>query len=137
MNSSNPISSNPIYAIPKYRPPQLRDTNPPSRPTPRSFTYREQPFLTYEDLHLRYSPHSPPRMPRVYRSLSINNLYQRFHRNPPTIPRPPSTPSSQPHSPRPPSSLNQHARLSTRLPDPPIFTATNANVPFNDWKLRI
>ena len=86
---------------------------------------------------MRYSPFSPLRIPRVHRSLSVDDLYQRFHRNPPTISRPPSTPSPQPHSPRPPSSLNQHARLSTRLPDPPVFTATNANVPFDDWKIRI
>ncbi|CAD6582495.1 MAG: hypothetical protein ASARMPREDX12_000958 [Alectoria sarmentosa] len=62
---SNPTST------PRYVPPQRRPT------------YNDQPYLTYEDLHTRYSPPNSPRlrMPQIQRSLSAEDLYQRFQEN--------------------------------------------------------
>ncbi|KAF6231639.1 hypothetical protein HO173_010171 [Letharia columbiana] len=74
MNSN----SNPPTSTPRYRPPHRRHENTSSRP--RSPTYRGHPYLTYDDLHRRYSPPNSPslRMPRVQRSLSAEDLYQRY-----------------------------------------------------------
>ena len=79
----------------RYRPPQLRDN------TPSSF----RSYLTYEDLHARFSPPYSPslRMPRVQRSLSADDLLQRYRgqqqsvsgQSPPVIPVP-SPPSAVP-----------------------------------------
>ena len=127
----------------------------------RSPTHYGQPYLTYEDLHARFSPlYSPPlRMPRVQRSLSANDLLQRYRgrqqgiqgQNPPATPVP-SPPSAVPsdlealrpnrsHRPLSPCSvdrlINQAARLSTKLLDPPVFSGTNSHISFDDWKLRI
>ena len=83
-NSSHPTPNTQPHlnpSAPIYVPPQRRG-NPSlsSRLIPRSPSHRGQPFLTLEDLHIRYSPPgSPPlRMPRVQRSLSAEDLYQRF-----------------------------------------------------------
>ncbi|CAD6594599.1 MAG: hypothetical protein ASARMPREDX12_000483 [Alectoria sarmentosa] len=55
-------------STPRYVPPQRRPT------------YHGQPYLTYEDLHTRYSPpnSSRLRMPHVQRSLSAEDLYRQF-----------------------------------------------------------
>ncbi|KAF6232250.1 hypothetical protein HO173_009633 [Letharia columbiana] len=150
MSSSN-SHSNPPTSTPKYVPPHRR-----------SPTYRGHPYLTYDDLHARYSPPNSPRlhMPRVQRSLSAEDLYQRFHtkqeeipgqqqetqgQNSPGISVPP--PSPPPPTPRDFEALRTHRHrpispqpvrqpLSPRLPDPPVFTGTNS-IPFDDWKMRI
>ena len=98
-------------------------------------------------------------MPRMQRSLSAEDLYQRFHTNQEEISRqqgetqgqsspaisvpPPSPPPPIPrdfealrHRYRPISPQPVRQPLSPRLPDPPVFTDTNS-VPFNDWKMRI
>ena len=107
-------------------------------------------------------------MPRVQRSLSTEDLYQRYHKTPPSISAPPPSPfhtnqeetqsqnspgiSAPPPSPPPPTpqdfkALRAHRHrpispqpirqpLSSRLPDPPIFTGTNS-IPFDNWKMRI
>ena len=56
--------------IPKYVPPQRRHNATPS----------SQQYLNYEDLHTRYSPpHLPPlRIPRIQRSLLVEDLRQQF-----------------------------------------------------------
>ncbi|KAF6236113.1 hypothetical protein HO173_005741 [Letharia columbiana] len=154
MSSSN-SHSNPPTSTPKYVPPHRR-----------SPTYHGQPYLTYDDLHRRYSPPNSPRlhMPRVQRSLSAEDLYQRFHTNQEEIPGqqqetqgqnspgisvpPPSPPPPTPrdfealranrHRPISPQPVRQPLRqpLSPRLPDPPVFTGTNS-ITFDDWKMRI
>ena len=83
-------------------------------------------------------------MPRVERSLSAEDLYQRFHnqqqnQSPQTqmpghdSPAPGPPPQSRDFEP-----LRQPPRpiLSTKLPDPPVFTG-NGHVLFDDWKMRI
>ena len=146
-NLLQPIS-NPPTSTPRYRPPHRRHENTPSRP--RSPTRRSQPYLTYEDLHTRYSPPNSPRLhiPRMQRSLSAKDLYQRYHGAPETqgqnspgisaLP-PPSPPPPIPrdfealranrHRPISPQLVRQP--LSPRLPDPPIFTGTNS-IPFDN-----
>ncbi|KAF6240666.1 hypothetical protein HO173_001338 [Letharia columbiana] len=81
-NLLQPIS-NPPTSTPKYVPPHRR-----------SPTYRGEPYLTYDDLHRRYSPPNSPslHMPRVQRSLSAEDLYQRYHRTPTGISAPPPSP---------------------------------------------
>ena len=59
--------------------------------------------------------------------------------NPPAIPahsRPPAAPPN-PLSYSADRSSQQAIRLSTKLPDPPVFSGTNSHVPFDDWKIRI
>ena len=164
MNSFQP-QSDPPTSTPKYVPPHLRhnssSSSSSSRPRARSPTYRDQPYLTLEDLHARYSANSPPlRMPRVQRSLSAEDLYQRYRhtkqenqlenkspnsqaqgQDPPDIPAPPrdfrafrAYRSASPFR----QSNNSPSRpiLSPRLPDPPIFNGTDRSK-FEDWKLRI
>ena len=95
-------------------------------------------------------------MPRVQRSLSAKDLYQRYREAPSqqeeiqaqnaagiSAPPPPSPPPPIPrdfetlrHRYRPISPQPVRQPLSPRLPDPPIFTGTNS-VPFDDWKMRI
>ena len=143
--------------------------------TPSNQPASGQPYLTYGDLHARYSPHSPPlRMPQAQRTLSVNDLLQRFRQqgihgqnpltepvsspppavsladqrrgmqdqnkgqNPPAsaVPSPPPTVPPDHEALRPKSS-KQATRLSTKLPDPPVFSGTNDHVQFDDWKLRI
>ena len=89
-------------STPKYVPPHRRHDATPS-----------QQYLNYEDLHARYSPpDSPFRMPRVQRSLSIEDLRQRFKREQDSSqgqdspgPPPPSqgrdSPELPPQSPKP------------------------------------
>ena len=162
---TSPYTNRPTLT-PKYVPPQRRHDATPS----------SQQYLNYEDLHTRYSPpNSPFRMPRVQRSLSIEDLRQRFKREqdssqgqdspgppppsqgrdspelPPQSPKPESPPPPLPrdfealrghghggrsfsHSPPP----VQRPFLSPRFPDPPVFNGSgNANILFEDWKLRI
>ena len=107
-------------------------------------------------------------MPRVQRSLSANDLLQRFRdrrvetagqhgetqgQNLPAIPVPSPPPAVPPdlealrscqhrgmQGQLPPAvsvSSQQAIRLSTKLPDPPVFSGTNSHVPFDDWKIRI
>ena len=118
----------------KYVPPQRRQRTPEN-------------YLTYPDLHARFSPPNSPRLyiPRIRRSLSIEDLHQRFKRethsqNSPNIPAPPLPPrdlevlrhrSPPPRPPSPPRQL-----LSIKLPNPPVFTSTN-HISFDDWKLRV
>ena len=116
-------------------------------PTPRYLPpHRRTPehYLTYPDLHQRFSPPNSPRlnMPRVQRSLSIEDLHQRFKQeirsqNSPDIPAPPLPPRDlEALRYRPPSPPRQ--LLSTKLPDPPVFNGdTGSKVLFVDWKLRI
>ena len=78
-------------------------------------------------------------MPSLQRSLSVEDLYQKFNKkisrqDPPTI----STPSPPAISvPSPPLSRIHHPRqpLSPRLPDPLIFKGDRSK--FEDWKLKI
>ena len=154
MASSQPNPSNPPTSTPRYLPPHRRHSSFRPESRSQSPTYRRgQPYLTYEDLHTKFSPNSPPlRMPRVERSLSAEDLYQRFHNqqqnqspeqiqsrdnqmpdhNPPqsrdlrALRRPRPSVSEQP----------QRPVLSTKLPDPPVFTG-NGHVLFDDWKMRI
>ena len=110
---------------------------PPHRRTPEH-------YLTYPDLHARFSPPNSPRlnMPRIQRSLSIEDLHRRFKREThsqisPDIPTPPLPPRDlealRYRPPSPPWQL-----LSTKLPDPPVFNGdTGSKVSFIDWKLRI
>ena len=124
----------------KYVPPQRR------LPKSRSPTYRDQPYLIYEDLHARYSPNSPRlRMPHVQRSLSAEDLYLRFQqqKNQSESQPPNQEPNitSSPPSPlrnletlktyRPPET-HQPLRLifSLRLSDPPVFN--NDRTKFED-----
>lgn len=76
-NPSN--SSNLPTSTPKYLPPHRRHE------TASSFSsgHTPQPYLTYEDLHAKYSPPNSPslRMPHVQKSLSAEDLYKRFHTN--------------------------------------------------------
>ena len=75
-------------SIPTFSIMNLSNPNPPtsrSQSTQRrghssSSVRPDRPYLTYEDLHARFSPpHSPSlRMPRVQRSLSADDLLQRF-----------------------------------------------------------
>ena len=60
-----------LTSTPKYVPPQRRPT------------YNGQLYLTYEDLHTRYSPFNSSRLriSQVQRSLSVEGLYQRFQEN--------------------------------------------------------
>ena len=115
----------------KYVPPQRRQHTPEN-------------YLTYPDLHERFSPPRSPRlrMPRVQRTLSIEDLHQRFKRethsqNSPDIPAPPLPPRDlEALRYRPPSPPRQ--LLSTKLPDPPVFSGdSGSKVSFVDWKLRI
>ena len=160
MNSFQP-QSDPPTSTPKYVPPPLRHQRTHSlRPRSRSPTHHDQPYLTYEDLHAKYSPNSPPlRMPRVQRSLSAEDLYQQYRhkqekqpekqspngqaqgQGPTNIPvlsrdfRPlranrSASPIRQSNNPSP------RPTLSPRLPDPPIFNGTD-RTKFEDWKLRI
>ena len=92
-------------------------------------------------------------MPRPQRSLSADDLLQRFRdqreklgQNSPAISAPPSRPPAVPPDldplrPQSPYSadrlVNQATRLSTKLPDPPVFSGTNSHVLFDDWKIRI
>ena len=154
MTSSPPTSNS---STSRYRPPQLRGNTPSS----------SRSYLTYEDLHARFSPpHSPPlRMPRVQRSLSADDLLQRYRgqkqgqqqgvpgQSPPVIPVPSPVPSPPPavppdleafrpiqsHRPLSPHSANRSTKqsLSTKLPDPPVFNGINTHIEFDDWKLRI
>ncbi|CAF9942182.1 MAG: hypothetical protein ALECFALPRED_009557 [Alectoria fallacina] len=130
-------------STPRYVPPQRR-----------SPTYRGQPYLTYEDLHTRYSPPNSPRirMPQIQRSLSAEDLYRRFQKNQSENQKPQGQeqPDNTAYSPppplrnlealrrRPPRVLEQTLRpiLSPRLPDPPVFNDTDRSK-FEDWKLRI
>ena len=124
----------------------------------RSPTYRDQPYLTYEDLNTRYLPNSPPiRMSQIQRSLSAEDLYRLFQKNQsknqPTDQKPqgqkqPDNITSSSTPPlrnletlrrRPPRvSFEQTLRpiLNPKLPDPPIFNDTDRSK-FEDWKLRI
>ena len=69
----------------------------------------------------------------MQRSLSADDLLQRYRgqqqniqgQNPPAIPIPSRRPAMPPD-------LNQAARLSTKLPDPPVFNGTNSHIPFDD-----
>ena len=47
----------------------------------RSLTYRDQSYIIYENLYARYSILNSLsiRMPHMQRSLSAENLYERFH----------------------------------------------------------
>ena len=122
-------------ATPKYVPPHRRSSTSPSstKHAPRSHSpsYRHgQPYLTLADLHARYSPPNSPslRMPRVQRSLSAEDLFQRFRHRPPEsqAKMPPSAfhpwqPTRQP--------------LSPKLPDPPVFNGNRSK--FEDWKLKV
>ena len=155
--TSQPNSSNQPTSTPKYLPPHRRY----KRITSSSSWHTPQPYLTYEDLHTKFSPNSPPlRMPRVERSLSAEDLYQRFHnqqqnqspqeesksRNSQVPGHDSPTPDHNPPQPRDrralrrprPSISEQPQRpiLSTKLPDPPVFTG-NGHVLFDDWKMRI
>ena len=168
--ASSSTQPNISTSTPKYLPPHRRHertTSSSSRRGSRSHSpsYRRgQPFLTYEDLHAKYSPpNSPPlRIPRAQRSLSAEDLYRRYHtqpnqpqqgenqsqhgqiqgHDPPNISEPP--PPSQPRDlralrrPRSPSLPRQAPRqqLSARLPDPPVFNGSDRSK-FEDWKLRI
>ena len=125
----------------------------------RSPTYRDQPYLTYEDLHTRYSPPNSPRlrMPHVQHSLSTEDLYRQFQQQKnqsesqptnqePQGQKPSDDPISSPPPPlrdlealktyRPPET-HQPFRpiLSPRLSDPPVFNDDRSK--FEDWKLRI
>lgn len=68
-------------------------------------------------------------MPRVQRALSIEDLNRRFKHEE----------SPQHESTRSPGSWPEprQARLSARLPDPPVFNGTNTHVQYNEWKIRI
>ena len=146
-SSTQPNSSNPLTSTPKYIPPHRRHS---SRSGSRSHspTYRRgQPYLTYEDLHARYSPPNSPslHMPRAQRSLSAEDLYHRYQNQPQQR----ENPAENSHSPssqsrdlralrrqRSPSPPRQAPRLSPRLPDPPVFNGSDRSK-FEDWKLRI
>ena len=74
---SNPTSQSSIFRHRSFQ----RRGSPPSSSSfrPRIPTSYGQSYLTYEDLHARCSPHSPPlRMPRVQRPLSADDLLRRF-----------------------------------------------------------
>ena len=120
--------SNPPTSTPKYVPPHRRhDVTPPS-----------QRYLNYEDLHARYSPPSSPplRMPRVQRSLSIEDLRHRFKREqggsqgqdlPGSPPPPPSHDQDSPGSPPPPPSHDQDSPGPPPPPLPRDFEALRAH----------
>ncbi|CAF9943536.1 MAG: hypothetical protein ALECFALPRED_000555 [Alectoria fallacina] len=133
-------------STPRYVPPQRR-----------SPTYRGQPYLTYEDLHTRYSPLNSPRlrMPHMQRSISAEDLYRRFqqqkNQSENQEPQGQEQPDNTASSPSPPlrdlEALRTHRTpvrseqplrpvLSPRLSDPPIFNDLDISK-FEDWKLRI
>ncbi|CAD6584104.1 MAG: hypothetical protein ASARMPRED_001597 [Alectoria sarmentosa] len=125
-------------STPRYVPPQRR-----------SPTYRGQPYLTYEDLHTRYSPPNSPRlrMPYMQPSLSAEDLYRQFQQQEnqsenqppnqkPQGQEPPDNTTSSPSPPlldletlrtyRPPKTPIRSEQplkpvLSPRLPDPSVF----------------
>ena len=59
-----------------------RRLNTSFRSESRSSTYRDQLYLTYENLYTRYSPFnsSSMRISQIQRSLSAKNLYKRFYK---------------------------------------------------------
>ncbi|KAF6231260.1 hypothetical protein HO173_010592 [Letharia columbiana] len=141
MNSSNSHSIPPT-STPRYLPPHRR-----------SPTYRGYPYLTYDDLHARYSPPNSPqlRMPRIQRSLSAKDLYQRYRetsshpkerrsQNPPGIPA--SSPSQElPGQQRETQAQNSAGISTLPPPSPPSpkprdFEALRANRPISPQPVR-
>ena len=154
--ASSSTQPNISTSTPKYIPPHRRHSSGTASRSHSPLYRRGQPFLTYEDLHAKYSPpNSPPlHMPRVQRSLSAEDLRHRFHKqknqprenqsqdgqiqghDPPNIPAP--APSPPPRDlrglrrPRSPSPPRQALRLSLTLPDPPVFNGINNHVSFDE-----
>ena len=167
--TSSPTFHTPIFAPPLYN--NSHSSSSSSKPGPHSTplpTYRPgQPFMTWPDLHARYSPPGSPRlgMPSVQRPLSNEDLRHRFQsqtgnrprnqrllgQNLPVFsnPAPASASSSSSrslsHSSRsssssPRTSIDQpikQSRLSAKLPDPPVFSGTDKKHGFDEWKMAI
>ena len=93
---TSPYTNRPT-STPKYVPPHRRhDATTPS----------SQQYLNYEDLHARYSPpNSPLRMPRVQRSLSVEDLRQRFQYREQDGSQAQESPATPPSPPVPPPPL--------------------------------
>ncbi|KAF6234850.1 hypothetical protein HO173_007070 [Letharia columbiana] len=134
--------SNPPTSTPRYLPPHRR-----------SPTYRGHPYLTYDDLHRRYSPPNSPtlHMPRVQRSLSAEDLYHRYReissqpeetrsQNPPGIPA--SSPSQEIPGLREETQGQNSAGISALPPPSPPppkprdFQALRANRPISPQPVR-
>ena len=112
----------------------------------------QRSYLTLDDLYQKFSPSGYPPLrppPRVKRLLSLDDLRERFNkaksphlselgppsrqrgkRPEPSAPPPPPSPPAKPSPPTRPT-------LSSKLPDPPVFTDTNSHLNFDEWKLRI
>ena len=131
-----------MNSTPRYVPPHRRHSSSSFRPGSRSHSppYRRgQPFLTLEDLHIRYAPpNSPPlRMLRTQRSLSAGDLPRRYLSTPPSPPRDLEALRSRGISASASPISRTRISLSTKLPDPPVFNGINEHIPFDDWKMRI
>ena len=129
----------------RYIPPYRRYSSsssfrPESRPHFPSYR-RSQPFLTLEDLHIRYASNSPPlRLSRTQRSLSAGDLPRRYSSTrylstPPFPPRDLEVLRSRDISASPISRIR--ISLSIKLSDPPVFNRINRYILFDDWKIRI